>query len=97
MRLATLKVNASDKIAALKALVPPMLWQAAYRALVVKDIPGSYAYHPHYSPWLEPEFVARAESVKGNTGLKPQSLYTLMHFLNECLWVDGDVIECGVW
>jgi hypothetical protein len=63
MKLVTLKVNASSKIAGLKALVPPMIWQAAYRALVVKDIPNNYAYSPHYSPWLEPEFSARAESV----------------------------------
>jgi O-methyltransferase len=97
MKLVTLKVNASDRIAAVKSLVPPALWQAVYRKLVVKDIPASYAYAPHYSPWLEPEFVKRAETAKGNTGLKPQSLYTLDHFLKDALSLDGDVIECGVW
>lgn len=97
MKLATLKVNASDKISALKSLVPPLLWKAAYRALIIKDIPDNRAYDPHYSPWLEPRFAAQAAEVKGNTGLKPQSLYTLLHFLNECMSLQGDVIECGVW
>jgi O-methyltransferase len=35
--------------------------------------------------------------VRGNTGLKPESLYTLVHFLDECLALEGDVVECGVW
>jgi O-methyltransferase len=97
MKLVTLKVNASDRIATVKALVPPALWQAAYRKLVIKDIPANYAYAPHYSPWLEPCFAKRAEATKGNTGLKYQSLYTLDHFLKDVLWLDGDVVECGVW
>ena len=97
MKLATLKVNASDKVRILKSAVPPVLWKAAYRALVIKQIPNAYAYDPHYSPWLEPEFTDRAQSVKGNTGLRPQSLYTLMHFLRESLQLAGDVVECGVW
>jgi len=97
MKLATLKVNASDKVAVLKSLVPPLLWKAAYRALVIKRIANHYAYDPHYAPWLEPAFVARAEAVKGNTGLTPQSLYTLVHFLEQSLQIEGDVVECGVW
>jgi O-methyltransferase len=97
MKLATLKVNASDKVRVLKSAVPPALWKAAYRALVIKDIPHADAYDPHYSPWLEPEFAARAQSVKGNTGLRPQSLYTLVHFLKEAMHLGGDVVECGVW
>jgi len=97
MKLATLKVNASDKVRVLKSAVPPALWKAAYRALVIKEIPDARAYDPHYSPWLEPGFAERARSVKGNTGLRPQSLYTLIHFLNEALDLEGDVVECGVW
>jgi O-methyltransferase len=97
MKLATLKVNASDKVRVLKSAVPPALWKTAYRMLVIKQIPNAHAYDPHYSPWLEPDFAERAGLVKGNTGLTPQSLYTLMHFLNEALLLDGDVVECGVW
>lgn len=97
MKLATLKLNASDRIATLKSLVPPALWQAAYRTLVIKNIPGSHAYKPHYSPWLEPAFVESAREVKGNTGITVQSLYTLVHFLKQSLWLEGDVAECGVW
>lgn len=97
MKLSTLKVTASKNIGAIKKIVPPLLWQAAYRLAVIKDIPNAYAYEPHYSPWLEPEFQARARSVEGNTGLVPQSLYTLAHYLRESLALDGDVIECGVW
>lgn len=97
MKLSTLKVTASKNIGAIKQIVPPLLWQAAYRLAVIKDIPGGYAYAPHYSPWLEPEFKARTRSVEGNTGLVPQSLYTLVHHLRESLPLGGDVIECGVW
>ena len=97
MKLATLKLNASDRVATLKNLVPPVLWKAAYRALVIKEIPNHKSYDPHFSPWLEPEFAGRVEQVKGNTGLRPQSLYTLTHFLTACLSRHGDVIECGVW
>ncbi len=97
MKLVTLKVNASRKIDFAKQLVPPLLWKAAYRAAVIKDIPHSYAYNPHYSPWLEPEFVARSRAVEGNTGLTGQSIYTLIHFLREVIALDGDVIESGVW
>ena len=97
MKLVTLKINASDKVAALKSVVPPLLWKAAYRALIIKDIPSSHAYDPHYSPWLEPELAGKAAGVQGNTGLTPQSLYTLLHFLRESLTLEGDVAECGVW
>src|SRR5215218_4877484 len=97
MKLATLKINASDKVAALKSVVPPLLWKAAYRALIVKDIPSNHAYDPHYSPWLEPRLAGKAAAVQGNTGLTAQSLYTLLHFLRESLALEGDVAECGVW
>ena len=97
MKLVTLKVTASRNIAFAKKFVPPILWQAAYRAAIIKNIPNNYAYAPHYSPWLEPAFKARVESVRGNTGLVPQSIYTLLHFLSQSLSRDGDVVECGVW
>jgi O-methyltransferase len=97
MDLSTLKVNTSEAIELLKSMTPPLVWRTLYRTLVVKDIPSRDAYAPHYSPWLEPPFSAQAERVKANTGLKPQSLYTLTHFLSECLRLEGDVIECGVW
>lgn len=40
MKIATLNVNASRTVAAMKSLVPPALYQAAYRTLIVKDIPS---------------------------------------------------------
>ena len=97
MKLVTLKVTASKNIGRLKQLVPPLLWQTAYRMAVIKDIPASYAYDPHYSPWLEPDFRQRTAAIEGNTGLTGQSLYTLVHHLRESLDLDGDVMECGVW
>lgn len=97
MKLETLKINASERVAALKSVTPPALWRAAYRLLVIKDIPDNGSYDPHFSPWLEPEFARRAAEVRGNTGIKPQGLYTLMHFLGESLPLEGDVVECGVW
>ena len=97
MKLSTLKLTASSKIGTIKQFVPPVLWQAAYRYAVIKDIPDGHAYAPHYAPWLASDFQRRAQSVAGNTGLTAQSLYTLVHHLGECLPLDGDVIECGVW
>jgi len=97
MKLGTLNVNASRTVATVKSLVPPAIYQAAYRALIVKDIPSRDAYKPHYSPWLEPEFQKLAATVYGNTCLKPDSLYTLLHHLKEALWLQGDALECGVW
>ena len=96
MKLVTWMISAPAR-ARLEALVPPILWRAAYRALIVKRIPNHYAYNPHYSPWLEPEFVARADALRRNTGIKPQGLYTLLHFLEDSLSLEGDVVECGVW
>lgn len=97
MKLVTLKINASERIAAMKLVVPPVLWRAAYRALVIKRIPDHRSYDPHYAPWLEPARAARTSAVTGNTGITPQGLYTLLHFLKESLSLVGDVVECGVW
>lgn len=97
MKFATLNINASRTVAAIKSLIPPIIYHAAYRSLIVKNIPNKLAYKPHYSPWLEPEFQNMADAVRGNTCLKPESIYTLVHFLKETLWLDGDAMECGVW
>ena len=97
MKLSTLNINTSKTVAAIKSLIPPLLYHAAYRAIVVKNIPDKTAYKPHYSPWLEPIFQDKVVSVKGNTCLKPESIYTLLHFIEETLWLEGDVMECGVW
>jgi O-methyltransferase len=97
MKLATLKVNTSGFIGFLKLISPPFLWKFLYKKFVIKNIHDSYAYNPHYSPWLEKCFASMALGVRGNTGLKPQSLYTLVHFLGETYTLEGDVLECGVW
>jgi len=97
MKLATLNVNSSRTVAAIKSLVPPALYHAVYQALIVKSIPSKNTYRPHYSPRLEPDFQALAEEVYGNTCLKPESLYTLIHHLRETLHLEGDALECGVW
>lgn len=97
MKFATLNINTSGTVAAIKSLIPPVIYHAAYQAIIVKDIPNKSAYKPHYSPWLEPDFQGMAETVRGNTCLKAEIIYTLLHFLKEALWLDGDVMECGVW
>lgn len=97
MKLATLNVNSSRTMAAIKSLIPPALYHALYKTLIVKNIPNKNAYRPHYSPWLEPDFKALVAEVYGNTCLKPESLYTLLHHLRETLHLDGDALECGVW
>ena len=97
MNLATLKLNNSRTVDAVKSLIPPAIYHAVYQKLIVKDIASKPAYKPHYSPWLEPDFVRECEQVRSNTGLKKESLYTLRHFLGESLWLEGDVMECGVW
>lgn len=97
MKFATLNINTSRTVAAIKSLIPPVIYHAAYQAIIVKNIPDRSAYKPHYSPWLEPDFQSGAEAVRGNTCLKAESIYTLLHFLEEVLWLGGDVMECGVW
>lgn len=97
MKLATLKINNSRNIEFIKSLVPPAMYQLLYKNLIVKDIPSNFAYKPHYSPWLEPAFADNFNRIRGYTGLRPESVYTLLHFLEESLWLEGDVMECGVW
>ena len=58
MNLATLKLNNSRTVDAVKSLIPPAIYHAVYQKLIVKDIASKPAYKPHYSPWLEPERAA---------------------------------------
>ena len=44
MKLATLNINTSKTIAAVKSLIPPVLYHVAYRALIVNDIPDKASY-----------------------------------------------------
>jgi len=97
MSISTLKVNTSKAVAAIKSIIPPFIYLALYKALIVKNIPDASAYKPHYSAWFEPDFQKLAKKISSNTGLKPESLYTLLHFLKESLSLEGDVMECGVW
>ena len=97
MKFATFNLSNSQLINFCKSLVPPLAWSFMYQKLIVKDIPDAMSYAPHYSPWLEKEFVERASGVREYTGLSPEKLYILEHFAKSTFDVDGDIAELGVW
>lgn len=63
----------------------------------MKDIPDAMNYAPHYSPWLEKDFVERVLRVREFTGLSPEKLYFLEYFAKSTFDIDGDIAELGVW
>lgn len=97
MSLSTLNVNASGVVQFFKEMVPPAAWAYIYKKLVIKDIADANMYAPHFSPWLGAEFQRNYAQIKGHTGLRPQSIYTLLHFLDQTAHLKGDIAECGVW
>lgn len=80
-----------------KSLAPPVMWQAVFKALVIKDIPDADRYQPFYSPWLAPEFVALYEDARPYTLVPIASCYTLANCLRQAFSVPGEVLEAGVF
>ena len=97
MKFATLNLSNSQLIDFCKSLIPPIVWGFLYQKLIVKDISDAAAYAPHYSPWLEKEFLARALSIRKFTGLSPAKLYVIEHFAKSTFHIDGNIAELGVW
>jgi O-methyltransferase len=80
-----------------KAISPPVLWQALYRLLVIRDIPDADRYAPHYRPWLAPEYRALYRDIEPYTVVPIESCWTLTQMLQQAMHVPGDVLEAGVF
>jgi O-methyltransferase len=95
--LSMLQTGKMPWIGALKAVTPPVLWQLAYRNLVVRDIAGAASYRPYFSPWLEPDFQARYERVRPHTLVAPDRCWYLTAFTRQALNLDGNFLEAGTY
>jgi O-methyltransferase len=61
-------------------------------------IPDDRLYQPLYSPWLgEPAFEAAYGATAGRTLVSRDRCYVLWRTLCQCLGLEGDLIECGVF
>jgi O-methyltransferase len=83
--------------AAIKSLVPPILWGPIHRRFIVGDIPDADRYRPFYSPWLAPEFSAVYREISPFTLVSIERCWTLDRMLAQALQVEGDVMEAGVF
>jgi len=81
----------------MKALTPPFIWNALYRALVVRGVDGAARYRPQYSPWFEPEFLKLYQEIKPHTLVTPERCWYLAAFARQSLQTPGDVLEAGVY
>ena len=97
MKLVTLKISNSRLVKFIRCLCPPLLWGYLYKLIIVKDIPDSYCYDPHYFPWLEKGFQQRFDEVHSFTGLTAEKLYVLEHFAKKTSDLNGSLAEMGVW
>ena len=97
MNVGRLNVTGSNFIQGMKTITPPSLWAWVYRKLVIKDIPGSEAYAPHYQPWREPQYKAEYQTIQGRTACPADSVYMLTALARKSLVLPGDVMEAGVW
>ena len=83
--------------AALKALLPPILWARLYQAVVVKDVPDGALYQPMFSPWLSANFQAIFKQIMGRTEVSADRCWTLYQLIRQSLNVPGEVLEAGVY
>lgn len=95
--LATMRRSRLAWARAAKAAVPPIVWNALYRRLVVGDIPSRGCYQPHYAPWLEAEFAARFQAWRGRTEVSAANAWTLWTTAAQALNAPGEVMEAGVF
>ncbi|MEN3976047.1 TylF/MycF/NovP-related O-methyltransferase [Emcibacter sp. SYSU 3D8] len=95
--LETIDTSRLPWVSIAKQLVPPILWGLLYKWLIVRNIPQSELYKPHYSPWLNHEFQELYAHVSNHTLVSVQSCWTLHQLLAQSLNVPGDVIEAGVF
>jgi O-methyltransferase len=84
-------------VQAIKSLTPPLLWNALYRAFVVRNVDGAARYRPQYSPWLEPEFKATYEAIRPHTLVSAERCWYVAAIARQALRVRGDVLEAGVF
>jgi O-methyltransferase len=95
--LALLQTNNAGIVQVAKAIVPPALWQFAYRRLIVRDIPDAERYGMVYQPWRAPAFEAQYEVCRQRTLVRAEACYHLQSRLRQSLQVPGAVYELGVY
>jgi O-methyltransferase len=81
----------------LKSISPPILWQLAYRKLVVRNIDGAAQYQPYYSPWLAPSFQERYRQIKPYTLVGADRCWYLSTFARQALKIEGCFLEAGTY
>jgi len=81
----------------LKALTPPVLWQFAYRRLVVRGIDGASSYRPQFSPWLEHDFQVLYRPIRPHTLVSAERCWYLSAFARQALAVGGTFLEAGTY
>ncbi len=58
----------------------------------------SDSYYRYYKPWLAMDFTKTlTPSIRENTLLGASKLYVLLGLLRQSRWVEGDILEAGVW
>ena len=65
-------------------------------------VPGAYTWcppyeYPTYSPWFEDWFQEIYSKVKDHTMVKEDRCYIIHRFCKQCLHLEGDFAECGVY
>jgi O-methyltransferase len=50
-----------------------------------------------YSPWFEPWFQEKYSRIRHHTGVKEDRCYMLYRLCQTCMWLPGDLAECGVY
>ncbi len=93
----TLRSSRPSLATRLKAVLPPLIWDRLYRAVVVKDVPDGDRYRPMYSPWLAEEFRARFDKISHRTEVSLDRCWTLDQMVRQSLHAPGDVLEAGVY
>jgi O-methyltransferase len=88
-------------ITAAKAVCPPIVWQAAYKALTNRGLPDAERYGILYQPWREPDARLLYGRVEARTLVSPEGCWHLASRLRQSLAAtagrSGAVYELGVY
>lgn len=98
MQIETLRTTRMSWAKRAKSLAPPLLWQALYKRLVIKDVPDANLYRPHFQPWLAPEFSSMfKEEIEPYTVVPIESCWTIWQSARQAVAIEGDLMEAGVF
>jgi O-methyltransferase len=63
----------------------------------VSEIPCRKLYAPLFSPWLSEQFSRHYSIAAPRTLVSVDRCYVIYVLLQQCLSLDGDIVECGVY